>query len=382
MQAPAHELSAESLMRAVAERAGSDDFGDRSFAGPLDLLLTAQETSALTPQGLRVLRSVALRHLRNRQLIQSYATNPANASAAGPSEPVIVTGLPRSGTTVMHEMLAVGTRARVLHLWEALRPVPAAGDAEKAERIDAAQTWLDNFYTAVPGFRRVHSISGPEGPEECDALLQNSFASQHFDDMFDAPGYSEWLATADFSIVYQEYALQLRLLSAADPEGSWFVLKSPLHVGHLDALASVFPDAVFVLCHRYPHETVSSYASLIATLRRAYSDDVSPQRIGEQAMQRCAVALERSYAVRDAGRLNTVVDVCHHDIVADPLGEALRVREEIGRPVDADEESRMREWVAQNPRERHGAHHHRLADFGLDERRVKSRFAFAGDRFG
>ena len=384
MQAPAHDVSAESLMRVAAERAGSDDWGDRSFAAPLALLVdSAYEHAALNTLGQRVLRSVVLRHLRNRLLVRAYVTaNPGAGTGSGPQRPIIVTGLPRSGTTVLHELLALGTGARVLRLWEALTPVPPATDGERQTRIDNAAAWLDAFYASVPDFRRIHAISGPEGPEECDALLQNSFASQHFDDMFDAPDYSAWLATADLSLVYREYAQQLRLLSAEDPAGSWFVLKSPLHVGHLAALASVLPDAVFVICHRLPVETVSSYASLIATLRRAYSDTVSLQRVGEQALERCRVALSRALAVCDSGVLGTVIDVCHHDIVADPLSAALEVRAAAGRPVQPDEEARMREWVARNPRDRHGAHDHRLPDFGLDERRVRSAFAFSGDRFG
>lgn len=384
MQAPAHDLTAESLMRVAEERAGSGDWGDRSFAVPLALLVeSAREHGALTALGERVLRSVVLRHLQNRLLVRAYvAANPGAGTGSGPQAPIIVTGLPRSGTTVLHELLALGTGARPLRLWEALTPVPPANDAERQSRVDAAAAWLDNFYTAVPDFRRIHAISGPEGPEECDALLQNSFASQHFDDMFDAPDYSAWLATADLSFVYREYAEQLRLLSAQDPAGSWFVLKSPLHVGHLEALASVLPDAIFVICHRLPVETVSSYASLITTLRRVYSDTVSPQRIGEQALERCRVALTRALAVCDSGVLGTVIDVCHHDIVADPLTAALEVRAAAGRPVQPDEEARMREWVARNPRDRHGAHQYKLRDFGLDERRVRSAFAFSGDRFG
>src|SRR5215471_13935433 len=299
MQAVAHDLSAESLMHEAAVRAGSEDWGDRGFVAPLALLVdSACESASLTTQGVRVLRSVVLRHLRNRLLIREYAAaNQSVATRPAPSRPIIVTGLPRSGTTVLHELLALGTDARVLHLWQALCPVPPANEGERHARTESAQRWLDSFDAGVTGFRRIHAISGPDGPEECDVLLQNSFASQHFDDMFDAPAYSAWLATADLATAYREYALQLALVASMDGSGGVFVLKSPSHLGHLEALATVLPDAVFVLCHRRPGETVSSYASLITTLRRAYSDDVSPQRVGEQALQRCTVALSRALAV-------------------------------------------------------------------------------------
>ncbi|HET9051560.1 MAG TPA: sulfotransferase, partial [Candidatus Dormibacteraeota bacterium] len=250
-------ISADSLLREASERSGADDWGDRGFTHALGLLVESGDAASLTPQGRRVLRSVALRHLRNRLLVRAYAAaHPEAAALPAPSRAIVVTGLPRTGTSVVHQLLALGTRARPLRLWEALSPVPVATDEERRARVDAAQAWLDRFAEAVPGFRRIHAVSGPEGAEECDALLQNSFASQHFDDMFDVPAYSSWLATADLAPAYGEYALQLRLLSSTDPPDRLWVLKSPSHLGHLDNLAEALPDAVVVHCHRPPAEAV------------------------------------------------------------------------------------------------------------------------------
>ena len=384
MHAAAPDLSIDALLREAGEREGGSAWEHGGVEPALELFVrSCVECAGLTERGQRVLRSIVLRHLRNRVLIEASArAHPAAAGGAGPRGAIVVTGLPRTGTTVVHHLLALGTGARPLRLWEALRPVPPGDEEERQVRIATAATWLERFTEAVPGFRRIHAISGPEGPEECDALLQNSFASQHFDDMFDAPAYSAWLQTADLVPAYRDYALQLRLLASTDPPGLSWVLKSPSHLGHLDALAAALPDAVVVHCHRPPAGAVSSYASLVATLRRAYSESVSAERVGEQALARCTVALARAVAVRDAGSLRTVVDVSHGDIVRDAVGAVRRIREAAGRPVEADEEARMREWVARNPRGHAGAHDHRLADFGLAEDRVEAAFAPYVDRFG
>jgi len=374
-------MSVASLMQEAAERAGSDDWGDLDFSDALELLLTScRETGALTDLGALVLRSTALRHLHNRLLIRAFVRAHPDVAQRPLGGSIVVTGLPRTGTTVLHALLALDPGNRCLRLWEALRPVPPQDEAARAARIEQAHSWLHRFYELVPAFRTIHPLT-PEGPEECDALLQNSFASQHFDDMFDAPRYSDWLSRADLTPAYADYALQLRVLGSSDPEGTAWVLKSPLHVGHLDALPAALPGALVVHCHREPLEAVSSYASLIRSLRRAYSEDVSSRAVGRQALERCETAMRRALTVRDAGRPEAFVDVSHREVVRDPVSVVRGIYERAGRALGERSEARMRQWAAENSRDRYGEHRHDHSDFGLTADDVAAAFGPYTDRF-
>lgn len=364
-------VDVDALMAEAAQRAGSDDFGESSTVEALRLLVTScAHRGALSEVGWRVLRRIGLRHLRNRVAVRAFLRAHPDIGTTSLGRPIVVTGMPRTGTTVLHELLALDAAHRPLRLWEALLPVPAASAAERDRRIDQARQWLERFYGAVPDFVRIHALR-PDGPEECDALLQNAFASHHFDDMFDAPAYSEWLATASLDDAYSFYAAQLRILAAADAERGIWVLKSPIHLGHLDALLRVLPDAVVVQCHRDPLEAVPSYASLMATLRRAYSAHVDPGEVGRQALHRCAGVIDRAMQTREIATSGCFIDVAYAEVVRDPVAVVRAVYVAAGGALGARLEERMREWLHRNPRGARGRHEYDAAAFGIDATTIR-----------
>ena len=403
-------LSVAALVEEAAARAGPWP-GTVPFVANLERLVrSAESTGALNATGRQVLHKVAVRHLRNLRHLHAHLQR--HPEGRPPERAIVVTGLPRTGTTLLHNLLALDPDHRVLRLWEALRPVGPAAGGPSAEALEAqAQRWLDAFHRTVPGFRAIHGATAT-GPEECDALLQNTFASQHFDDMFDAPDYSAWLAAAPLAAEYRHYALQLGVLAgtsspgaasagaasagtvspgaasagavsagAASPGARW-ALKSPSHLGHLDALLGALPGCTVVLCHRHPRQAVASYASLVHTLRRAYSDRASPAVAGRHALTRAAEAMARALAVRDATRGAAFVDVSYATLVRDPVGAVHALYARLGRRVAPGVEERIRGWVAANPQHKHGPHRYDLAGFGLDPGGVDAAFASYLDRFG
>ena len=376
----ASDLTAERLMETVSRRTGSDDWGEGPFVDALRLLLSCADDGTLNDLGRRVLRSIALRHLRNRLEVQAFIRSHQDASRTVLHRPIVVTGLPRTATSALQALLALDPAHRPLRLWEALRPVPADGAADRAARVAAAQEWLGHFYDAVPRFRTVHALTA-DGPEECDALLQNSFASRHFDDMFDVPAYSAWFSSASLVGEYAHYATQLRVLASRDEAPARWVLKSPSHVGHLDALLHVFPDALIVHCHRDPLQAVPSYASLIATLRGAYSVRIDPLLIGAEALRRCESAVTRALAVREAAIPGHFIDVAHDQVVSDPMAAVRVVYAAAGETLHADVELRMLEWVRHNPKGSHGEHRYSATEFGIDAGAIGEAFAAYTDQF-
>jgi LPS sulfotransferase NodH len=371
--------SVAELVEEAAARSGPWP-GEVPFRATLELLVeSCRRTAALNATGQAVLHKAAVRHLRNLRYLQAYVDANPGVTDRPLDRPLVVTGLPRTGTTLLHNLLACDPTHRVLRFWEALHPVPPGAGGPPAEALQAqARRWLEGFYRLVPEFRAIHGAT-PTGPEECDALLQNTFASQHFDDMFDARDYAAWLVTAPLAEEYRHYALQLRVLSG--PGDSW-ALKSPSHLGHLDALLGALPGCTVVICHRHPHQAVASYASLVHTLRRAYGEGVSPAAVGRQALDRAATATARALDVRAAAPGEAFVDVAYRELVTDPVSVVRRIYERRGRPLPADTEDRMRAWLGANPQHKHGSHRYDLAGFGLTGDEVDAAFARYTERFG
>jgi len=375
------------LVDEAAARAGPWP-GEVPFADTLELLVdSCRATGGLNAIGAQVLHKAAVRHLRNLRELQAHVDDHPEIAGRRIDSPVVVTGLPRTGTTLLHNLLALDPVHRVLRFWEALHPIPPSHGGPSAETLQAqAERWLDGFHRLVPTFRAIHRATAT-GPEECDALLQNSFASQHFDDMFDAERYSAWLATAPLRLEYQHYALQLRVLSPVPGATSTtsprtWALKSPSHLGHLDALLDALPGATVVICHRHPRQAVASYASLIQTLRRAYGDAASPAAIGRQALARAATAMQRALDVRDATEESGFVDVPYPVLVHDPVAAMRAVYEGLGRPAGAEVEERVRHWALANPQHQHGPHRYDLGRFGLTDAAVDAAFSPYLERFG
>ncbi len=369
-----HWPTSPALLADARQKTGLNDFGEMGFVEPLELFLEAALTTGqLNPTGLRVLPKVLLRHLVNRLYLHDHLERQPHV-VADPPVALVITGLPRTGTTVLHNLLALDPVHRVLRLWEALHPVPHAdGSFSQEALVDQARRWLTRLYELAPSFRMVHGATA-EGPEECDALLQNEFASQHFEDMVHAEAYSRWLDHVSLRRQYASLALQLSVLDQGGNGRRW-VLKSPSHLGHLDDVVQQFPAAVIVHCHRHPVEAIPSHASLVAIVRRPYSDEVRGEVVGEHALRRGMVAMDRALSVRGAGASDRFVDVGFEALRRDPLAVVARLYERLGRRLDETTAAAMRRWLAEHPQHRHGIHRYRLADFGLDAERVDRSFA-------
>ena len=369
-------------MAEAEESAGHDRWGDTTFTEALGLLIeSCRSTGRLNAMGWRVLRSVLLRHLRNRLSVEAFVRDHPEAAERSLESPLVITGLPRTGTSLLHNLLAQDPRHRYLALWQALHPVPPGGEGSALDEgalVQQAERWLERFYALAPDFRAVHPLT-PRGPEECDSLLQNALASQHFDDMFDAEAYSRWFRHDPLHGEYDYYALQLRVLGSGARR---WLLKSPGHIGHLDALLRALPDATVLHCHRAPAQAVPSYASLITTVRGPHSDHVSPTAVGEQALDRCATALGRALAVRTAAGNHHFVDVSYPALVADPIGTVGTIYDRLGTSLDEATAAAMRAWVAGHPADRHGAHRYDPDHFALPAGRVDEVFADYRERFG
>lgn len=382
---PLLDLDADQLLARAVRTTGLDDFGDEAFRAPLALLLDGLEReAALTLLGRIIARADLLRLLENRlRMTAARARHPE--IAAGPVErPLFVVGLPRTGTSILHELLAQDPANRVPMTWEVmhLHPPPERATYETDPRIAAVEKHLAGVDRLIPNFKQMHPM-GATLPQECVALTAHDFASMVFTTTHRLPTYQHWLHGTDLRWVYASHRRQLQYLQWKCRGERW-VLKSPGHLWALDALLAEYPDARIVQTHRDPLRVVASLASLVTLLRSMASDAVDRRAIGAEWTALLAAGLAKASAVRDARPAGAVpvFDMHFQDLVRDEIGMVRRIYAHFDMELSADAEARMRRFLAANPKDKHGAHRYTLADAGLDVATERSRYRAYQERYG
>lgn len=376
------ELVVPSLLEEARRRTGLFDAGEDGFSDTLERYVqSCHATGELNETGKHVLPKVLVRHLANRLYLQDHLRRHPQLATSRAAVSLVITGLPRTGTTLLHNLLALDPNHRVLRLWEALHPLPPAAEGRfsRPALLAQARTWLERLYELAPAFRLIHEAR-PEGPEECDALFQNDFASQHLEDMVEVEAYSRWLDRARLRREYASFSRQLAVLTGPG-DGSW-VLKSPSHLGHLDDLVEAFPHALVVHCHRHPVPAIASHASLVATVRQPYTDRMVPAAIGRHVLRRGEASMSRALQVRTAMAPGAVVDIAYAELRRQPLAVVATLYDRLGRTLEQATTNAMRGWLADNPQHKHGPHRYELANFGLDTATVEKSFASYMAHFG
>ncbi len=377
-------LDEEALLARARRTTGLDDFGDPWFRTPLRHLLASLEgEAALTTLGRITARTDLLRLLENRlRIVDAHRRHPEIA-AAPITRPLFVVGLPRTGTSILHELLAQDPANRVPMTWEVMHPWPPPERAtyDRDARIAAVDKHLAGVDRLIPGFKSMHPM-GAMLPQECVALMQLDFASMIWSTTHRVPTYQAWLDQADMRPLYASHRRQLQYFQWRCPADQW-VLKSPGHLWMLDALLAVYPDACIVQTHRDPLSVVASLTSLVSLLRRLASDDIVPEEIGAEWTTLLAAGLERNMASRDRLGLgpDQLFDMQFRELLADEIAMVRRIYAHFGRELSAEAESRMRRFLAENPRDKHGRHRYTLADAGLDVATERRRYARYQERF-
>jgi hypothetical protein len=376
---PRSPLRAVDLIETAKRRCGLDDFGGGDFFEGLSRLIdSCQRESQLNLIGRIVLRTDLISTLCSRLLMQRDRQAYSSIAQQEIREPLFIVGLPRSGTTLLHTLLAADPEHRVPLTWEVMTPSPPTGDNEK-RRIQRAMLSCNCFNWLAPTFRHVHPV-GAELPQECVSLMTPTFMSDQFDSMYYVPSYRAWFFRQDLRPVYEYHRRFLQHLQVRERARRW-VLKAPTHMFALSALLAVYPDALFVQTHRAPLEAMASVSSLITILRRVFSDAVDPHTVCREAIDYWSKTLDRFLQGRDRLAENRICDVSYVDIRRDPLAVARRIYAHFSWPLSEKIEQRMRQALASQPHERYKLHRYDLSQFGVHEAESGARFAAYCDRF-
>jgi LPS sulfotransferase NodH len=379
-------LEGKALCADARRRTGLEDFGDPPIEPALSVLVNSLEREAvLHPLGRFLMRAHLRSLLETRlQLAEAWGGQLEALEASPIQRPVFITGMPRSGSTFLHELLAEDPDNRAPRVWEVMFPVPIPGVERRRRdprvRKAAASLWW--FRRIVPQADAVYPVRACT-PHECVAIHSFTLLSEEFVSTCRVPTYEAFLRSAGLGPAYAWQKRFLQHLQRRCPAKRW-VLKSPDHAYGLEELFSVFPDAVIVQTHRDPLEVLRSSSQLISVLRGLFARPGDPDQIAAREARVLADAMERFIRFRDlhpelAGRF---LDVQYSDLASDPLAAVRRIYQHLGTPLTDMATGRMRHLVSNRSRHRGHRTNRTLADLGFDVPAEVRRFSRYSLRFG
>jgi hypothetical protein len=378
-------LEPEALMAAAVDQAGIDDFGDVAFRERLDVVCSAlHKDVTLSPPG-RAAAFVQLSGLlRNRLLTQDVLRRHPEIDDLEVRAPIVICGLPRTGTTHLHNLISTDPAIRSLPYWESEEPVlrddekPAAGEPDP--RLGRTEAALDVVNTAMPLFKRMHEMTTDHVHEEIN-LLAMDVSSMYFETMAPMPTWQEYYRSTDQTPSYEYLKRVLKVLQFLRGGGRW-VLKSPQHLEQFGPLSIVFPDAVFVVTHRDPVSVTASLTTMMAYLARLNFDPVDAAGIARYWSDRLETMLHACVRDRELLPPDRSIDVRFGDFMADDVGMVERIYSIAGQPMTDDVRRAMDEFMETHPRGRHGGIVYDLAQFDIDPDERRRALQFYVDRFG
>ena len=377
-------LDPDALERAAAAGAGAEPDVPPLFREGLRVLARALDGEAeLTLLGRITARSRIVSLLENRARLAADRARLPGIAAERIERPLVVVGLPRTGTTLLHTLLAQDPGTRSPLSWEVREPSPppAGDDVRDDPRIAACTAELEGLYRLLPEFRAIHPMQAL-WPQECVAITAYTFLSMQHSTTWRVPSYVAWLQRQDQTPAYEFHRRFLQHLQHGRPPRR-FVLKTPGHLWTLGELFATYPDAGVIHTHRDPVRVLASLCSLESVLRKIASDAIDPAALGREWAPQLAQGLIRAMEFRAAtpARERQFADVAYADLVADPLGVVARIYAQFDLPFSAEARARMEAFLRSNPSDKHGVHRYRLADFGLDEAEERRRVAVYTERF-
>lgn len=384
---PSLPFTRDQLVESAVESTGLCDLGEPTWQEGLDrLLMDLERTAHLNELGVTIVETDLTGYLTNRLRVLDWRTRHPEVALGAVERPLVICGQPRTGTTILYDLLACDPVHRAPLSWEVELPCPPP-EAEtydtdpRIEEVEAVSGMADLI---IPGFSAFHPM-GARLAQECVRITAGDFRSMIFQTQYDVPEYNRWLLhEADLTPAYRWHRIFLQHLQSRHPAGRW-LLKSPAHLWHLPALIDEYPDAVVIQTHRDPLKVIASVSALVALLRRMASDESSVERAAAQYSDDILLGLERSMSARSDGTLpaDRVVDVQFADFMADPFATIGVLYDRLGVPFSAEAEAGMRAFLATHPGDGGGAgSRYSFSDTGLDETSLRRQATAYQEFFG
>lgn len=367
----------DGVLADARRKSGLDDFGNDDYLPGLKVLLDTYDRHYTDDKLRKQKRRRVVDLLIARTRIEAaWKAHPAIKKIVL-RKPMYLTGLPRTGTSALLNLLAIDPDARPLKLWEGLNPDPLPGNPPQSE--DPRFVGMKQFYDEMnknADFKKIHSTSA-ETPEECIHLLNHTFSDVQFGYEPLMEPYGSWFRRQDLRASYHYYADILRLLQWQRP-GNRLLLKSPCHLWALDVITDMFPDSAIIITHRNPMESVASYCSMMEAMMAGRADPDKKQ-LGLATLNYLADKLQHSYKLREKIDSRRILDLQFNDFVTDPIAVVKQIYTYFGLPLKPVTLAAMQQYQDAHPMGKHGKHEYDLASYGLTEAQVMQRFAFYRD---
>jgi Sulfotransferase family len=375
----------ERLLDRARARTGCDDFGSLDFLPRLRAMIDAVESdTGLGPLGRLAILQRTERLLTSRLLVEDMLRRHPEIAKIELAAPIIVIGLPRSGTTHLVNLIASDTRLRSLPYWESLEPVPLPGDGPTRDGVDPrfVRCWRD--YDAqmrmVPLLSAMHHQE-PTAIEEEIELEDLDFASYTLEWLARVPRWRDFYLGLDQGVHYAYMKKVLQVVTFLRGPTRW-VLKSPQHLEQIPALLATFPDATFAITHRDPVAVIQSAATMLAYGDRMRRAEIESEALAAYWIDRVDRLLRACVRDRDLLPADRTVDVLFHEFMHDDVGTVERIYDRAHLPLTEEARRRLDAFMAEHPRGKHGALTYDLrGDFGLDPELVRARFDYYFERF-
>ena len=371
---PRRADSAADLMALAQRKTGLRDFGQVGVEEALDRLQYAYHAEAnLNLFGRLATRWDNLRLLKNLLILRDRECENGAVLTRLIDRPIFVLGMPRSGTTFLHGLLAEDPDNQVLRCWQAIHPYPDHPAAGRGAGPDSVQRQFSFFNWLAPELRSLHPFDA-RTPQECTELTGHGFQSLRFDTTYNVPSYRRWLSQKGH---LEPYRLHRRFLQHLQGEGTrrW-VLKSPDHVFAMEALRAVYPDARIVFAHRDPLKVLPSVARLTQVLRRPFTKRVDPLDVGRQIVRDWSLGAQRMVTAHGANLwpADQVFHVRYKALTADPAATVASIYKHFDLEFTAAYRARLAAQVSLKPDGGYGRNVYRFEDFGLDPRVERERY--------
>lgn len=376
-------LEPRALIAAASRQTGLDDFGEPDFRQGLEQLVESLESEAqLSTIGRTAAKAELVDNLCRRLRIIDYRKLHPTMTERPITRPLFVVGLPRTGTTILHELLAQDPAHRTPASWEVAQPVPPvqADEYHTDPRIDVVEHSMAQLEGLAPEFKAIHEV-GARLPQECVSIFASNFASDQYGASYFVPSYRQWCRSVDMRPTYHWHYQFLQHFQAHYRRQRW-CLKTPVHIAYLNALIAQYPDAAIVQTHRDPMDVMASVSSLACTLHSAFSDHVDPIATAAREVEHFAALLQQGMEQRDAMQTpQRFFDIQFQQIISDPLSAIEMMYNHFGFELTTEARTAMQSYLDNRPREKHGKHRYSLEQFGLSRGRHGQFFREYQQRF-
>jgi hypothetical protein len=378
-------LDADLMLAEARRRADCDDFGAPDFRARLDATIAAVDSDAnLGPIGRMMIQQRTIRLLTARLLVEDLVRRRPEILDIELPEPIIVIGLPRSGTTHLVNLIAADRRLRSLPFWESLEPCPLPGDGTARDGLDPRFTRCRSAYEMqlqmVPLLPAMHH-QYPTAIEEEIELLDIDFSAYTLEFYARVPDWRDLYFGFDQHVHYAYLKKVLQVLTYLRGPNRW-VLKSPQHLEQIPALLATFPDATFAITHRDPVSVIQSAITMLAYGDRMRRTAIEPEALAAYWVDRIDRLLRACVRDRDLLPADRSVDVLFHEFMADDVAMVEQIYERNNRSMTSEARADLGAFMADNPRGKHGRIAYDLrGDFGVDPAEIRRRYDYYFERF-